>query len=107
MQGRISRSAVVTGTISYPPLPGVSDRPETGVLVYAKAALEPDTPWEVLNYATSHTSFPNDPTGDQWFEHDQFDAYQALGRHIGRKAAERMRAVDPDRVRLAIDVLIV
>ena len=34
----------------------------------------------------SKPTFPRDSTGAQWFDHDQFNAYHALGRFIGGEA---------------------
>ncbi|HKT03808.1 MAG TPA: hypothetical protein VJT31_30125, partial [Rugosimonospora sp.] len=78
---RLARSCVLTGTIHYP-----ESRPErapaSGRLYLGKAVLTADTPWEVLAYARQHAQFPNDPTSDQWFDHEQFDAYHALGQYV-------------------------
>jgi hypothetical protein len=89
LSGRLSTSAVLTGTIKYPQQSRY--REETGTLVVAKAALTPEMPYEVLSYAQSNPVFPHDSTADQWFNVGQFDAYQAIGRHIGLAAADTMR----------------
>ena len=76
--------------VTYPADPGrgfdalTSDR---GVLVLAKAALAPNLPYELLSYALEDPAFPRDGTADQWFNCEQFDAYQALGRELGRRAS--------------------
>lgn len=105
LKDRIATTSVVTGRVRYPDLgPGL--RAAEGLLVFAKAILEPDTPWEVLSYATSHPDFPNDSTGDQWFEHDQFDAYQTLGRHVGAKAARALHDLEhPEQPTLVVELL--
>jgi hypothetical protein len=43
-------------------------------------------PYELLTYALKETAFPRQSTGDQFFDHAQFDAYRALGFHIGTAA---------------------
>ncbi|MFJ7587881.1 hypothetical protein ACIQZO_10925 [Streptomyces sp. NPDC097617] len=53
-----------------------------------KAGLTPDMPYELLSYALREKAFPRQATFDQWFDHAQFDAYRALGHHLGTKAAE-------------------
>jgi hypothetical protein len=39
----------------------------------------------VKEYAARHDTFPNESTGDQFFDENQFESYRELGRHIGRK----------------------
>ncbi|MEU7058060.1 hypothetical protein [Streptomyces sp. NPDC046197] len=84
---RLSRSAVVTGDILYPHDLVIDGRPggRRGRLVVARATLTGDLPYELLSYASSSPVFPHDSTSDQWFDHRQFDAYQGLGRCIGRR----------------------
>ena len=53
----------------------------------AKALLTPDMPYELLTYALKETAFTHQGTSDQFFDHEQFDAYRALGFHIGTAAA--------------------
>jgi hypothetical protein len=99
---RLAKSPVTIGLITYPAVarrrehrgcvlrPGkeVSSYPEThGRLVYAQAILTPDLPYQLLDFPQDDSGFPNDSTGDQFFNAGQFDAYQALGQCIGRKAA--------------------
>jgi hypothetical protein len=90
LSGRLSAAAVLTGTIHYPPRGKL--RAKEGTLVVAKASLTPRMPYEVLSYAQSNPVFPNDSTADQWFNVGQFDAYQAVGWHIGMDAVVAMRA---------------
>jgi hypothetical protein len=47
---------------------------------------------DLLAYAQAEEIFPRDSTGDQWFSADQFDAYQSLGRYIGKEAETLWRA---------------
>ena len=91
------RDGVVTGRIRYPHPVDWEDGPGTeGTLVVAKATLAEDLPYELKAYAAANPVFPRDSTGDQWFDHGQFDAYQALGRHLGRRAATAGRLADLD-----------
>ncbi|MEV8524400.1 hypothetical protein AB0451_09610 [Streptomyces sp. NPDC052000] len=87
---RLSASAVVEGTITYP-RELVDDEGRrlgtTGRLIVARAALTPGMPYELLAYAQADQEFPHDGTSDQWFDDRRFDAYQALGRAIGKQAA--------------------
>jgi hypothetical protein len=91
------RDGVVTGRIRYPhPVDWKDGRGTEGTLLVAKATLAEHLPYELKAYAAANPVFPRDSTGDQWFGHGQFDAYQALGRHLGRRAAAAGRTADLD-----------
>ena len=82
----------VRGTIRYP------DGTE-GILVFVKAAMAADAPWDVKAYRDSHPGFPCEGTLDQLFDDGQFQAYQALGAAAGRHAVttlHRARAEGDD-----------
>ncbi|KPI20629.1 Patatin [Actinobacteria bacterium OV450] len=88
---RFSATSVVRGTIEYPdPVEFSPGTPADtkGTIIFVKASLTPDMPYELLSYALSEKAFPRQSTFDQWFDHAQFDAYRALGYHIGTKAGE-------------------
>lgn len=93
LNARLSASGVLTGTIHYPKEIEFDDDTTgtTGRLYLAKALLTPQTPYELLSYVASHDESPNDGTGDQWFDHAQFNAYFTLGRHIGHGAKNTAR----------------
>jgi hypothetical protein len=94
VNARLSRSAVLRGVIEYPEpfrLDGEAAPSGTGTLVVAKALLTRDVPYELLAYALRETAFPHQGTSDQFFDHEQFDAYRALGFHIGTAAAAEVR----------------
>lgn len=92
LNARLSRSAVVTGTITYPNKLEFDDGTvgDEGTLVVAKASLTRDMPYQLLAYAFSDPVFPRNSTSDQWFDHAQFDAYHALGQYLGTKAREAL-----------------
>ncbi len=85
ISGRLSRSAVVRWTVTYPPQSGLPEGARTGTIVVAKALLTGGTPYELLSYACKNAVFPHDSTGDQWFDHEQFDAYVTLGRSLAEQ----------------------
>jgi hypothetical protein len=87
LNARISSSAVIVGVIKYPE----PDAPP-GKLVFAQAALTTSLPYNVLEYSQNDTGFPRDSTADQWFNSQQFDAYQQLGRYLGLEAAKAAAA---------------
>ena len=88
LNARISNTAVIVGDITYP-----EDSPETPphTLIFAQAALTRDVPYKVLEYSQNDPGFPRDSTADQWFNSQQFDAYQQLGRYLGQQAVEAAR----------------
>ncbi|MBV6697240.1 hypothetical protein KV557_08905 [Kitasatospora aureofaciens] len=102
LSARLSARAVITGDINYPvPLDGSSGGPGTdtdgadgrhSTLVVVQAVLTAAMPYELHSYAVANAAFPNDGTSDQWFDHRQFDAYQALGRYLGEQAAPVIEA---------------
>ena len=97
LNARLSRQAVVRGRIRYPePFAVDGGAPsDEGTLVVVKALLTPDMPYELLTYALKETAFPRQSTGDQFFDHEQFDAYRALGHHIGTLALAEAAKADP------------
>jgi hypothetical protein len=89
INGRITRGAVVEGTITYPAAAGLRER--TGKLIFVKAVVSQACPYWLLTYAASNQIFPHDPTSDQWFNEGQFAAYTELGRVIAAEAVECLR----------------
>ncbi|GGS07845.1 hypothetical protein GCM10010252_53470 [Streptomyces aureoverticillatus] len=89
LNARLSADCVVVGSILYPEAVDFGDGVvgREGTIVVAKASLTPDLPYELLSYALQEKAFPRQATADQWFDHTQFDAYRALGHHLGARAA--------------------
>ncbi|MFE3874414.1 hypothetical protein ACFXPX_08430 [Kitasatospora sp. NPDC059146] len=83
---RLSARGVITGDVRYPAIDGEPDSERHGTLIVLQAVLTADMPYELQSYAVTHPAFPNDGTSDQWFDHQQFDAYQTLGRYLGEQA---------------------
>src|SRR5262249_44224975 len=67
------------GRIGYSDVDGAGT---DGSLVYIKASMTGNEPVDVLNYAAGNTSFPHQPTSDQWFDESQFESYRRLGFHV-------------------------
>ncbi|UQX04603.1 hypothetical protein [Streptomyces sp. RerS4] len=98
LNARFSATCVVRGTIEYPePVQFSPDAPAAtkGTIIFVKACLTPDMPYELLSYALRERAFPRQATFDQWFDHAQFDAYRELGHHLGTKAAQVRPAHSP------------
>jgi hypothetical protein len=93
---RLAATSVLVGTVRYPAL--ADDLPEqTGTIVYARSVLTRSTPGQILEHAARNARFPNDPTGDQWFDVEQFNNYVALGREVGEAAIGALGGDGPPR----------
>jgi hypothetical protein len=55
---------------------------KTGLIAYLKCSLTGDEPDYVRDYARRHQDFPHEPTGNQFFNEEQFEVYRALGFHM-------------------------
>jgi hypothetical protein len=53
------------------------------VILYMKATRTGDEDLDILHYATENPSFPNESTGNQFFDEPQWESYRRLGEHIG------------------------
>jgi len=83
---RLSQAHLVEGRIVYER--GADGEPSVeGRIVYCKASLTGDEDQDLLNYRKRNPSFPHLSTVNQWFAESVFEAYRALGLHIGRSAA--------------------
>lgn len=69
------------GTIDY----GAGDGHghQVGYLLYIKLSVTGNERDYVREYRDRHPAFPHQPTSDQLFDEDQFEAYRALGEHVG------------------------
>src|SRR5262245_15602956 len=57
-----------------------------GTLIYLKASMVGTEDTSVRQYKSSHTEFPHESTGDQFYGEDQFESYRHLGREIAAEA---------------------
>jgi hypothetical protein len=78
----------VTGRLRYPD-------GTVGTIVYAKAAVTSDSPWDVRAYAEKDPAFPAHPTAMQLYTGELFSAYQELGAVAARGAAEALHPLPP------------
>jgi len=86
----ISKVGVWAGTVRYPE---DGDEP-SGWLVIAKLAVPEGAPFDVIDLARTLPKFPNNPTSDQLYTDQKFEAYRALGHYLGERAfclAENIR----------------
>jgi hypothetical protein len=71
------------GTINYPD-------GQTGTIAFVKAGVPANAPWSVLAFANDNPEFPCDPTLDQLYDADRFDAYRELGEFCVDRAIEEL-----------------
>jgi hypothetical protein len=77
----LSETDCVAATITYP---GKSAPPAK--LYYARLALTRDAPTDAVAYHHRDPSFPHDPTSDQLYTDQRFEAYRGLGASAARTA---------------------
>ena len=66
---------------------------ETGKLLYIKLSVTGEEPEYVRAYRSENPLFPHEPTSNQFFTEDQFEAYRALGSYACRKVFENTDAI--------------
>ena len=90
-EGRYSSQAMVAGEIVYP-------QGDTGTLLVFKPTLTGDEPPDVTNYAARRLAFPQETTGDQFYDAAQWEAYRQLGLFSVENALRRCEAntLSPD-----------
>jgi hypothetical protein len=59
---------------------------DTGVLLLFKPTLVGSEPPDVTQYRTRNAAFPNESTGDQFYDEAQWEAYRQLGEHAATMA---------------------
>ena len=74
----------VCGTIRYPD-------GTCGTLVYARTVMTEGAPWDVHAHHQADRAFPHDPTVDQLYTDQKFEAYRALGALAGANALALMQ----------------
>jgi hypothetical protein len=81
------------GTLRFRASPDGSELADdpTGRIVYCRAAVTEDAPWDVRDFAHRDARFPFHSTMDQLFTDEKFESYRALGAHAARSAVEAWR----------------
>jgi hypothetical protein len=75
-QNLFSKDHVTFGEIRY-------SASEIGQLVYIKNTITGDEDIYIHEYRSRSPTFPHETTADQFFTEEQYEAYRALGYHIG------------------------
>lgn len=79
----LTRSHFQFCRVFYPVTDG--GRPEIGYLVYLKLSLTGNEGEFLRRYRLDEPDFPHHATSNQFFTEAQFEAYRALGEHVGDK----------------------
>jgi hypothetical protein len=77
---RLSGEHFAIGRIHYP------HEAQYGYLLYLKSSVTGDEDVVITEYRNRNPAFPHESTADQFFDEGQFEAYRALGQHIGQRA---------------------
>ena len=65
------------------------------MLIYLKASMTGHEDTSVLQYKSTHPTFPHETTGDQFYGEDQFESYRRLGRELASDVfSEDQRGAD-------------
>jgi hypothetical protein len=85
----IAKRDVVTARIAYPP--GEDGTvPSDGKLIYVRNAMTDAAPWDVRAHHEVDPRFPNNPTVDQLYTDQKFEAYRVLGARAAERAVAAM-----------------
>ena len=76
----------VLGSVSY--ADAVPGEPRSSLLIYLKASVTGDEPFDLLSYKAEEPSFPHQGTQDQFFDEAQWESYRKLGEHAGTPLAK-------------------
>ncbi|MEZ5234805.1 MAG: hypothetical protein R2749_19190 [Acidimicrobiales bacterium] len=82
------------GRVLYPGRARHDGRPVEGRIVVIEANLTDRIPWDVQGFAESTERFPDESTGDQFFDHRQFEAYRRLGAYQMQAALDAVDQLD-------------
>ena len=74
-----------------------------GMLIYLKASMTGREDTSVLQYKSSHPTFPHETTGDQFYGEDQFESYRHLGRAVAREVFGAVKG-EPSLVSAAMKI---
>lgn len=87
---RFSAARICSVRIRYP---ATNDKPaSSGVMILVKSTLLRDDPLELRSIGRKNSAFPNDPTSDQFFSPETFEAYHRLGSLAADQLADELRA---------------
>jgi hypothetical protein len=84
-EAQLAEKDLARGTISYP-------NGRTGTLIYVRNSITAKAPWDARAYHKADPRFPHNPTVDQLYTDQKFEAYRVLGLRGGEEAVAAMRS---------------
>jgi hypothetical protein len=82
-ESRLAKKDMARGTITYPD-------GSTGTLIYVRNSITAAAPWDAKAYHKADPRFPHNPTVDQLYTDQKFEAYRVLGQRAGAEAVGAM-----------------
>lgn len=82
-ESHVAKADMAIGRISYPD--GTK-----GTLIYVRNTITAKAPWDAKAYHKADPRFPHNPTIDQLYTDQKFEAYRVLGQRAGEEAVEAM-----------------
>lgn len=92
-------------SIDYGPDRGVAPWPRHGVLIYLKTTMIESLSMKARGYKGANPDFPDEPTADQFFDEEQFEAYREAGFRIAKQMVEDLDLLTLMTTRPALDEL--
>ena len=77
---KLAKAHAVLGSIRYPAFGGEPPILD-GKILYIKPTITKNVPRDAMAYRAEHADFPDQSTGDQWFDESQFESYRRLGQY--------------------------
>ncbi|WP_340159987.1 patatin-like phospholipase family protein [uncultured Hoeflea sp.] len=74
--------------VVYADMPDGAGWAKEGVIIYMKTTMIEDLSMKAKGYKGANPDFPDQSTGDQFFDDEQFEAYRELGYSIAGQAVE-------------------
>ncbi|MFN0193462.1 MAG: patatin-like phospholipase family protein [Aestuariivirga sp.] len=68
--------------------------PKHGIVIYLKSSLIKELDIRAKGYAGANAQFPNQSTGDQFFDEEQFEAYREVGYRICEQMIGDLKLLD-------------
>lgn len=89
----LAQQGFALGTLRFRASPDGAELPNdpSGRIVYCRAAVTQDAPWDVRDFAQRDRRFPFHSTMDQLFTDEKFESYRALGAHTAHAAIAEWR----------------
>ncbi len=89
-----AKSGYFVATIDYGERGEKNAWPRYGVIIYMKTSMIPELQLPAKGYKGAHPDFPDETTGDQFFDEEQFEAYRELGYRLAEQVVNDLDLTD-------------